>query len=226
MQDSFEALTTVSLVTQAKDRILHAITIGELLPGQRLVEGEIAGRLGISRGPVREAARLLEQRGLLISLARRGFFVRKFQGKEIEDLYELRECIEVAAVRAAIERADDAGLLALRKQHGRIVASAQRGREPELIEAIVAFHRSICALSGNGRLIRLFDEIAIEVRQILSVLGVADPGRPVEVQALLLEALAARDSKRAAREMTRIVRQARDEVMEHYRKRHSTESAA
>jgi len=225
MQDTFKALATVSLVTQARDCILRAITIGEFLPGQRLVEGEIAGRLGISRGPVREAARLLEQRGLLVSLPRRGFFVRAFEEKEIEDLYELRECIEVAAVRAAVSRASKAGLRSLGERHRKIISLTQRGREPELIEAIVAFHRSICVLSGNGRLIRLFDEIAIEVSQILSVLGVAvgDPGRPIEVQGSLLEALEARDSRRAAREMAHFIRHAKAEVMEHYRRRHPLE---
>ena len=81
-------------------------------------------------------------------------------------------------------------------------------------------------LSGNLRLIRLFDEIAIEVRQILSVLGIANPSRPVEVQALLLESLEARDQRRAKREMTRIVRQAKAEVMAHFRGRHSKEDAA
>ena len=226
MQDNFPTLTSVTLVAQVRECILRAITGGELVPGERIIEGSIAQRLGISRGPVREAARLLEQQGLLVSLPRRGFFVRTFEAKEIEDLYELRECIEVAAVQAAIERADAAGVADLRKQHARIVSCARKGQESALIEAIVAFHRSICALSGNLRLIRLFDEIAIEVRQILSVLGIANPSRPVEVQALLLEALEARDQRRAKREMTRIVRQAKAEVMAHFRGRHSKEDAA
>src|SRR5262249_28792386 len=81
--EGFEPLPSLSLVTQVKDRIMRAITNGDLLPGQRIVEGAVAQRLGTSRGPVREAARLLEQRGLLVSLPRRGFFVRQFEAKEI-----------------------------------------------------------------------------------------------------------------------------------------------
>lgn len=87
MEQSFHAVPTLTLVTQVKEQIQHAITTGELLPNQRLVEGEIAQKLGVSRGPVREAARLLEQSGLLISLPRRGFFVRQFEEREIKDLY-------------------------------------------------------------------------------------------------------------------------------------------
>lgn len=221
MQEIFQTVPTLSLVTQVRDQILRAITSGELLPGQRLVEGEIAQKLGVSRGPVREAARLLEQGGLIVSLPRRGFFVREFEAREIEDLYELREWIEVAAVRAAVGRLDDADLRALRDKHDRLVEVARAGSLSDLIEAIVDFHRTICGLAGNARLMRLFDEIAIEVRQILSVLGVALDGRdrPIEVQTSLLDALEARDTERATREMRRYVVEAKSEVMDHYHRR-------
>jgi len=225
--ESFEALPTQSLVSQVKDRILRAITNGDLLPGQRIVEGEVAQRLGVSRGPVREAARLLEQRGLLVSMPRRGFFVRQFEAKEIEDLYELREWIEVAAVRSAAVRASAAETRSLRQRHGEIAAAARKKAQPELIDAIIDFHRTICALARNARLMRLFDEIAIEVSQILSVLGVAldEMGMPVEVQASLVEALETKDAARAEREMRRYVVQAKIEVLEHYRRRLATVGA-
>jgi DNA-binding GntR family transcriptional regulator len=219
--ESLEALPTVSLVAQVRDRILRAIGNGELLPGQRIVEGEVAQRLGVSRGPVREAARLLEQRGLFVSVPRRGFFVRQFKEKEIEDLYELREWIEVAAVQAATVRASAAEIRSLRLQHSEMMTAARRKAQPELIEAIIDFHRTICSLADNARLMRLFDEIAVEVNQILSVLGVAldERGMPVEVQASLLEALETRDASLAEREMRRYVIQAKAEVLDHYRRR-------
>jgi DNA-binding GntR family transcriptional regulator len=225
--EGFETLPSLSLVTQVKDRILRAITNGDLLPGQRIVEGEVAQRLGTSRGPVREAARLLEQRGLLVSLPRRGFFVRQFEAKEIEDLYEVREWIEVAAARSATVHASAAEIRSLRLRHGEIVTAAQKKAQPELIDAIIDFHRTICALAGNARLMRLFDEIAVEVNQILSVLGVAvdERGLPVEVQASLLEALETRNAALAEHEMSRYVRQAKAEVLEHYRRRQAAHEA-
>jgi DNA-binding GntR family transcriptional regulator len=222
--ESLETLATVSLVALVRDSILRAIANGELLPGQRIVEGEVAQRLGVSRGPVREAARLLEQRGLFVSVPRRGFFVRQFEEKEIEDLYELREWIEVAAVRAAAVRASAAEIRSLRLQHSEIVTAARSKAQSELIEAIIDFHRTICALAGNARLMRLFDEIAIEVNQILSVLGVAldERGMPVEVQASLLEALETRNASLAEREIRRYVIQAKTEVLDHYKRRQAT----
>jgi DNA-binding GntR family transcriptional regulator len=224
MSAQFDALEPADLVSRAFDQILREITAGRLMPGERLVEGDIAEQLGTSRGPVREAARLLEQRGLVVSLPRRGFFVCRFELKEIEDLYELREWIEVAAMEAAVKRAADVDLLALRKTHADLVTISQRDNEDVLIDAIVDFHRSLCALSGNGRLMRLFEDIAIEVRQILSVLGVAilDANGPVEGQAHLLEALEARDSDAAAREIRKIVRKARAEVIESYHRKYPT----
>lgn len=227
MLEGFGTLSTFSLVTQVRDQMLRALTNGGLLPGQRISEGEIAQQFGVSRGPVREAARLLEQRGLLVSLPRRGFFVREFEAREIEDLYELREWIEVAAVRAAVKRAKAADLKALNGRHRQVVAAARGKRQPELVDAIVDFHRSICALAGNQRLMRLFDEIAIEVSQILSVLGVAldERGMPLEVQASLLDALRRRDAGHAEREMRRFVRQARTEVLEHYWRRRTSDPA-
>ncbi len=150
MEQGFHAVPTLTLVTQVKEQIQRAITNGELLPNQRLVEGEIAQKLGVSRGPVREAARLLEQSGLLISLPRRGFFVRQFEAREIEDLYELREWIEAAAVESAVKRATPQQHQSLRATHKNLIARAQSGQQSELIEAIIEFHRSICELSGNA----------------------------------------------------------------------------
>lgn len=221
MEQSFHAVPALTLVAQVKEQIQRAITNGELLPNQRLVEGEIANKLGVSRGPVREAARLLEQSGLLVSLPRRGFFVRQFEAKQIEDLYELREWLEAASVEAATRRAGAADYEMLRANHRTLIAKAEAGQQSELIEAIVEFHRSICALSGNGRVLRLFDEIAIEIRQILSVLGVSldETGYPAEARVSLLEAMEHRDSERAVREVRNLVALAKAEVMGNYRKR-------
>lgn len=228
MEQSFHAVPTLTLVTQVKEQIQHAITTGELLPNQRLVEGEIAQKLGVSRGPVREAARLLEQSGLLISLPRRGFFVRQFEAREIKDLYELREWVEAAAVEAAMKRATPEQHEMLRVTHKNLMTRARSGQQSELIEAIIEFHRSICTLSGNMRLLRLFDEIAIEVRQILSVLGVKvdETGYPVEAQESLLEAIENKDRKRAVTEIRSLVAQAGKEVMDNYRRRQAAGSKA
>ena len=212
-------VSTSSLVEQVRDQMQDAITNGTFQPGDRIVESDVAATLGVSRGPVREAARLLEQKGLVVSIPRRGFFVREFSRTQIEDLYELREWIQVAAVRCAVDRATDTDLARLRRRHQALVRAAREQKFAELVEGIVDYHRMLCALSGNARLMRVFDDIAIEVSQILSVLGVGDVAPPVEVDISLIEAVEARQPDRAAEEMRRYVRAARQEVLEHFEKR-------
>lgn len=212
-------VSTSSLVEQVRDQMQDAITNGTFQPGDRIVESDAAATLGVSRGPVREAARLLEQKGLVVSIPRRGFFVREFSRTQIEDLYELREWIQVAAVRCAVDRATDTDLARLRRKHQALVRAAREQKYAELVEGIVDYHRMLCALSGNARLMRVFDDIAIEVSQILSVLGVGDVAPPVEVDISLIEAVEARQPDRAAKEMRRYVRAARQEVLEHFEKR-------
>jgi len=89
-KSQFEQLRQTDLVEQVRDKLVAAIATGELEPGQRIVEAELARRMGISRGPIREAARLLQQWGILSSEARRGFFVRKVSLEEIDNLVDYR----------------------------------------------------------------------------------------------------------------------------------------
>jgi DNA-binding GntR family transcriptional regulator len=73
----------------------------ELKPGERFFETEIAENLGVSRTPIREALSRLEQEGLIKSLPKRGYAVSDVTAREIEELYEIREALEVMALRAA-----------------------------------------------------------------------------------------------------------------------------
>src|ERR1700759_2563757 len=84
-------------------------------PGERLNEGELAKRLGVSRTPLREALNRLNTEGFLRFTPGKGFFCRELDAHEIFDLYELRKSIEVAVVRLAIKRAKDEDIDALLK---------------------------------------------------------------------------------------------------------------
>src|SRR2546429_7483681 len=88
------ALADSDLVGQVARILTQAIVQGRLPPGSKVVEAGIARELGVSRAPVREAARLLEKQGLLVASPRRGFFVRKLGIKNIDEIYDFRNCIE------------------------------------------------------------------------------------------------------------------------------------
>jgi len=91
-------LTSKTLSEAVSDRLLRLIAQGELKPGDRLNEVHLAVRFGVSRGPVREAARELEGKGVLQSRPRLGFYVATVTSREIVDVYEAKRWLEDALV--------------------------------------------------------------------------------------------------------------------------------
>ncbi|HRO14099.1 MAG TPA: GntR family transcriptional regulator [Paracoccus sp. (in: a-proteobacteria)] len=91
-----------SLSDTVREELVRLIITGVLKPGQRLNEVHLADRLGVSRGPLREAARELEGQGLVVSRPRLGFYVADFSATEIIDLYEIKIFIDQALIRDVI----------------------------------------------------------------------------------------------------------------------------
>ena len=95
---SAEALRIVSLSEAVRERIMRAIARGDLKPGARLNEAQMAQSLRVSRGPVREAARELEGQGFLVSRPNQGFYVVAFDAQAIRDVYEAKDWLESAFI--------------------------------------------------------------------------------------------------------------------------------
>jgi len=224
----FDPVPGSDLVGQVTEQLARAICEGRLSPGQRLVEAAVARQMGISRAPLREAARRLEQRGLLVARPRRGFFVRDFAPQEIDDLYGLRLVLETYAAELACARATAADLDRLRARLGRLRALARDGAVTELVEADLGFHLDICELSGNRKLLGLFTDLTGEVRMIIALIGQVydDPVRLAEAHAPLLEALAAGDRDRLRGEVDHHIRVAWQEVRDFFAARRARETRA
>jgi DNA-binding GntR family transcriptional regulator len=92
-----------SLAKLVRDDMLASILNGNLVPGQRINEPDVASRLRVSRVPVREALRELESSGMVVSRKHAGVFVRQLTGKEIQDLYQLRGLLDGFAGRCAAQ---------------------------------------------------------------------------------------------------------------------------
>ena len=99
--EHFKAVRDTSLARLVRDEVLALILGGELTPGQRINEPDIAARLGVSRVPVREALRELQSSGLVVSRKHAGVFVRQLDAAEIRDLYQLRALLDGFAGRQA-----------------------------------------------------------------------------------------------------------------------------
>jgi DNA-binding GntR family transcriptional regulator len=101
-EKNFSLQFPVSLVEQITEYLSNEIIEGKVKNGQQLVENELQRRFGISRGPIREAFRILEENGFLISVPRKGTFVRKISRKEIEDNFTVRSHLESFSASLAV----------------------------------------------------------------------------------------------------------------------------
>ncbi|RZT84085.1 DNA-binding GntR family transcriptional regulator [Pseudonocardia sediminis] len=160
------------------DRIRTAIMRGTFPPGTQLGEVELAGRLGVSRGPLREAMQRLVAEGLLRSERHRGLFVRELDADDVLDVYIARTAVERAA--ALLVLAGDRGAAAVRLTGalGAMEAAARAGDAVALADADHDFHAELVAASGSPRLRRMTDSLLVETRMCLAALQDTGPPAP------------------------------------------------
>jgi DNA-binding GntR family transcriptional regulator len=210
-------IVAASLSNEVFEKVVEAITSGEFYPGQRLSEAELARKLGISRGPVREALGRLEGR-LVKRTPRIGVHVISFTREDIDGLLIAREALEGMAARLAAEHMTDDQLEDLR---GLLESHAN---QPELAsgEAYVQrtrdedFHHSIIKGARCGHLERmLMDEIYYQMR-LQRRKSSTRPGRAqaaLKEHIKIVEALDGRDPDAAEAAMRAHIRNARLSVM-------------
>jgi DNA-binding GntR family transcriptional regulator len=166
---AFASIEVPDLVGVIEARLQDAILAGRIAPGERIVEAELARQMGVSRAPVREAARRLESLGLLVSRPRHGFAVRTISVKQVDDLYRVRITLERMSAALACETATDAELALVVTRVDEMVAQADVLKQAERVALDLAFHAHICELSRNEYLYRLFDNMQTEVRMFLAL---------------------------------------------------------
>lgn len=159
-----------NLGEQVADAIVDGIASGALLPGQRLVETDLAQQLQVSRVPLRESLKMLEAQGILESEPHRGARVAEFDDPKIDHICEARVALEKIALRDAMAayRADPAHIGRLDDILARMERAAETLDWAAIGKADLAFHREICAVSGNDVVITLWETLA---RHVLIVFG-------------------------------------------------------
>ena len=135
----------------------QAILRGELQPGERLMEIQLAQRLGVSRTPVREAIRKLELEGLVLMLPRRGAEVAEITRQDLEDVLEVRAALEELAVKDACEHITDEQLQDLKKAANEFKRSLEGTDLVACAEADIHFHEIIYAATNNKRLVQMLN---------------------------------------------------------------------
>ena len=169
----------------------NAIITGELQPGERLMETQLAERLGVSRTPIREAIRKLELEGLVIMVPRKGAQVAQFTEKDIQDVLEVRAALEALAAKLACKRMDDRSFLKLQLAIAEYSYAAKNKDLETMIEKDVEFHDIICNATQNDKLIQLFNNLKEQVnRYRITYLKNVEDSDTVEAEHLaILEAL-------------------------------------
>ena len=135
---------------QVYDHMVAQITSGALRPGERVKDSEWSLRLGISRTPVREAMRKLDQEGLLIALPAGGYEVRRLAADDIENLYRCRAGLEFAATHQATVAATAEQLGKIGAVVGETDRAISEGKLEEVFELNSRFHMLVVEASGNS----------------------------------------------------------------------------
>jgi DNA-binding GntR family transcriptional regulator len=179
------------------DQLREEILDGRLAAGSRLVEADLAERFGVSRGPVRDALQELARAGLAVDRPRRGTFVSSLSERDLEEVYVIRRAIEEAAARLTIARAGEDEIAAMFEAVSQTEAAYGAGDLGAAWEADMAFHRTYCRYSGNGRLLDLFDQLASQtvllMRTSLESHASLAWTPPVELHRRIAQAIADRD---------------------------------
>jgi len=205
-------------------QVRAAIVESRYPPGHRLVEQRIAEELGLSRTPVREALRMLEAEGLVVSERNRGAMVRPLSETEVVDLYGLRIRLESYAVEVATERATESELGDLADAadaFGNVLRTV--GVDIDSVEGVRLLHEAnrrlhdgILAAARHHRLATMLSRTVDTplVFQAFRSFGVAEIERSDTFHHLIVDAMCRRDGNRAAALMAEHIAQGRDAVLD------------
>ncbi|MEW5815643.1 MAG: GntR family transcriptional regulator [Spirochaetota bacterium] len=179
----------------------------ELPPGLRLKDFELAKKLGVSNTPLREAMRRLAAESLVETIPRRGTFVRRLSIEEVRRLYEIREALEILAARLAAERGKDEMLKDVMKAAGLHRKAVENGDMHEYLNLDRRFHELIAACSNNDILVSILSSLADRIHIVRRMTSDVTKDLVTGKEHLeIAQALAARDSKKAAQLMKNHIR--------------------
>jgi DNA-binding GntR family transcriptional regulator len=160
---ALEIVRTRSLASLVAQEIEAMILAGTLAAGERLNEQQLATRLGVSRGPVREAVRGLERSGLVVSVRNQGSYVRSVSAAEALEIYDLR----AALTGLACARLAEAATASQRDLLGALVQRMDAAREADAAAGYYAlnleFHAALLAHGGGPRARRLYEDLGNEL---------------------------------------------------------------
>ena len=193
-----------------------AIIGGVLKPGERLMEIQLADELGVSRTPIREAIRKLEQEGFIDMLPRRGAYVANISIKDVIDVYEIRIALDVLAAGLAAERITGEELSLLRQRLGIIKEVVEHDDMEKIGEYDWAFHEVLYKASKNERLVGIINNLRDQLTRLrVTSMNYQDRIQDTMLEhELLVESIANREPELAKRRAFEHMRNAEKTLLE------------
>lgn len=194
--DSYKSLRKL-----VSEKLRDAIRRGELKPGQRLMEIQLAEALGVSRTPVREAMRELEMEGFVVMLPRRGAYVADMSLKDISQVFEIRTVMEELAAGLAAQRITEEELSELEQLLVVMRRYIREANQEEFLKTDVRFHDVLYGASRNKWLREIINNLHDHLMRFRSI-STLYPGRVEQVweeHRKLVEAIAAHNTEEARR---------------------------
>jgi DNA-binding GntR family transcriptional regulator len=183
------------------EALRQAILLGDLRPGERVVEAELARQMRISRGPIREALRQLEQDGMVEYRPRRGVVVTALSRARVFNTYAVRGELEGLAARLAAERSTATEIASLQAALDTMRAEARANNAVALLQADVEFHEMICTWADNPVLLKAWRSLGPLSWTLFSGAKQAGSyalGELAERHQPILDVIASGDAERAA----------------------------
>ena len=181
----------------------EAILKGELKPGERLMELQLASKLGVSRTPIREAIRMLEQEGLAVTIPRKGAEVAKMTEKDMEDVLEIREALDELAAKIACNKITEEQLKRLNEIKEEFEDSTRTNEVKRIAEADVSFHDVIYDATGNPKLVNMLNNLREQIYRYRVEYLKDEKNYPILIKEHedIMKALSARDKEEVVKAM-------------------------
>jgi DNA-binding GntR family transcriptional regulator len=193
------------------EQLEDLIVTGAFPPGSRLVEGDLAQTLGVSRGPIREALQLLWRDGFVDLRPRQGAFVHVPTEKEVEDFFDIRRALESESARLAAQRIDDESAERLRSAVARAQDLLDRGEDPSVVRREVRLHEEVTRAARNPLLAQMLASLGRRSRWYMSPFEPSLRRRAWGEHESILEAILAGDPAAAETAMEAHIERAGEE---------------
>ena len=210
-------LRSSSLGTVVQQEIERLIVSGTIRPGAKLTEAMLSERLGVSRGPIREAFRVLEEAGLVRQKKNRGVFVRDVPLDEALEIYELRAVLEAHIGQRLASAIQPAQLRELRAMVSSMEAAVKANQSDRYHLLNLSFHDRMLEFAGNRKLATLYRRLIKEL-SLFRRMNLADEAvLPVSIteHRRILKAIASGDPQAAAQAMREHVHASRERTTQH-----------